>query len=100
MVAQQNQIRHAVAKVNDAPWKYSSVSGILQGRVRKNLDQYVLMIPSLLVAKSGASLSPENLLKNRFIIVTVDNLAVSVTAGSPPTKFSTSSDNHVLRLFL
>ena len=58
------------------------------------------MIPIRLVAKSGAILSPENLLKNRLTISTVESLTSETTSGSPPTAFRTSSESQVLRPFL
>ena len=58
------------------------------------------MSPSLLVAKSGASLSFENLLKNLWMIWVVESFVVSTAAGSPPIAFRISSVSHVFRPFL
>ena len=60
----------------------------------------ILITPTLLVVKRGASLSFENLLKNRWTIWLVESLVLSFSVGSPPIVFRISSVSHVLRPFL
>lgn len=53
-----------------------------------------------LVAKRGAILSFENLLKNRLTIVVVDSFTSLTTSGSPPMALRTSSESQVFFPFL
>ena len=58
------------------------------------------MNPRRLVAKRGAILSVENLPRVRCTISIGESLVLTSETAVPPMAFKTSSDNHVLRLFL